>query len=175
MKRVLITGMSGTGKSAVVGALVARGYRAVDADEDGLSEVVAVGRDEMTGVGGGFDWVWRHDRIREVLAAGEADLLFLAGCSPNQGGLYPLFDHVVLLSAPADVIARRLATRRTNLFGKRPGELARTLELRDTVEPLLRGRATLEIDTGAPLDEVVARILDHVNPPAPSGSRSPSG
>jgi dephospho-CoA kinase len=30
MKRVLITGMSGTGKSAVVEELAARGYRALD-------------------------------------------------------------------------------------------------------------------------------------------------
>ena len=33
VKRVLITGMSGTGKSSVVAELSARGYKAVDADE----------------------------------------------------------------------------------------------------------------------------------------------
>lgn len=32
MKRVLITGMSGTGKSAVIRELAARGFRAVDID-----------------------------------------------------------------------------------------------------------------------------------------------
>jgi hypothetical protein len=32
VKHVLITGMSGTGKSSVVEALTARGYKAVDAD-----------------------------------------------------------------------------------------------------------------------------------------------
>ncbi|HEY6593880.1 MAG TPA: AAA family ATPase [Asanoa sp.] len=175
MKRVLITGMSGAGKSAVVGALRARGYRAFDADVDGLSEVAAVDGDATTGIGGGRDWVWRLDRIREVLAAHPADLVFLAGCSPNQGQLYPLFDHVVLLSLPPDVLAHRLATRVTNPFGKDPGELARTLELCETVEPLLRAGATLEIDSRTPLDEVVARILDHVGPAAPPRSRSPTG
>ena len=34
MKQVLITGMSGTGKSTVVRALAARGYRAIDLDCD---------------------------------------------------------------------------------------------------------------------------------------------
>jgi hypothetical protein len=174
MKRVLITGMSGAGKSAVVGALVARGYRAVDADLDGLSEVAVVDGDATTGIGGGRDWVWRVDRIREVLAGHRGDLVFLAGCSPNQGELYPLFDHVVLLSVPADVLAHRLATRATNPFGKDPGELARTLALRETIEPLLRAGATLEIDARAPLDEVVARSLDHVGTAAPPGSRSPA-
>ncbi len=33
VKRVLVTGMSGTGKSNVVRELVARGYRAVDTDD----------------------------------------------------------------------------------------------------------------------------------------------
>jgi dephospho-CoA kinase len=32
MKRVLLTGMSGTGKSSIIDRLVALGYRAVDLD-----------------------------------------------------------------------------------------------------------------------------------------------
>lgn len=42
MTRVLITGMSGTGKSTVIAELAARGYHVVDADEEGCSEIVAV-------------------------------------------------------------------------------------------------------------------------------------
>lgn len=53
MKRVLITGMSGTGKSTVVAALAARGHKAVDADESGLSELVSVPERELTGLGPG--------------------------------------------------------------------------------------------------------------------------
>jgi hypothetical protein len=33
MKRVLLTGMSGTGKSTVINELTARGYKAVDTDD----------------------------------------------------------------------------------------------------------------------------------------------
>ena len=42
--RVLITGMSGTGKSALVHELRRRGLRGFDADEDGFSEPRADGR-----------------------------------------------------------------------------------------------------------------------------------
>jgi GTPase SAR1 family protein len=42
VKRVLLTGMSGTGKSTLIGELVARGFKAVDLDEDGWSEWVDV-------------------------------------------------------------------------------------------------------------------------------------
>ena len=162
MKRVLITGMSGTGKSTVVAALAARGHTAVDAGEPGLSELVSVSDDELTGLGPGKDWVWREDRIQALLATQDADVLFVSGCAPNQGKFYAQFDHVVLLTAPAAVIAKRLTTRTTNPYGKDPDEVDRTLLLQQDVEPLLRRRADLEVDTTAPLDEVIAAILWHV-------------
>lgn len=159
MIRVLLTGMSGTGKSAVIRELAARGYRAVDADEGGLSEVVGVPEDEPTGLDPGQDWVWREDRIRDLLSVEDASVLFLAGCSPNQGAFYPRFDHIILLSAPAEVIVERLATRTSNPYGKRPEEVARTLALLETVEPMLRRGAGHEIDAAMPLDRVVATVL----------------
>jgi len=57
MKRVLLTGMSGVGKSTVIGELAARGYWAVDTDDDGLSEAVSVPEDEPTGLEPKQDWV----------------------------------------------------------------------------------------------------------------------
>jgi shikimate kinase len=151
--------MSGTGKSTVIRELAARGYKAVDADEGGLSELVSVPLDEPTGLDPGQDWVWREDRIQALLSTADADVLFLGGCSPNQGKFYPQLDHVILLTAPAQVIVERLATRTTNPYGKRPEEVARVLHLLETVEPLLRRGAGHVVDTGAPLDEVVAEVL----------------
>ena len=159
VKRVLLTGMSGVGKSTVIGELAARGYRAVDTDYGGLSQLVNVPDDQLTGLGSGQDWVWREDRIQELLSTADADALFLGGCSPNQGKFYPQFDHVVLLTAPAHVIIERLATRTTNPYGKRPEEVARVLELRRSVEPVLRRGAGHVIDTGVPLARVVAKVL----------------
>lgn len=85
MKRVLITGMSGTGKSSVIEALAARGYKAIDTDDNGLSHVISVPEDELTGLDPGQDWVWNEDRMQELLAADDTDVLFLGGCAPNQG------------------------------------------------------------------------------------------
>jgi shikimate kinase len=169
MKRVLLTGMSGAGKSALINRLVERGYRAVDTDYHGLSHLVTVPDHELTGVGPGQDWVWREDRIQQLLSADDVDLLFLAGCAPNQGKFYPQFDHVILLTAPAAVIAHRLATRTTNPYGKQPDQLTRTLQLKQTIEPLLRRGAEIEIDTTPPLDQIVVTILRHVQAPSPYG------
>jgi shikimate kinase len=159
VKRVLLTGMSGTGKSTVIAELAARGYKAIDTDYNGLSELVTVPEDQPTGLDPGQDWVWREDRIQAILSAKDADVLFLGGCAPNQGKFYPQFDHIILLTAPTQVIVERLTTRTNNPYGSRPQDIARTLDLLPTVEPLLRRGAGHEIDTSVSLDEVVTEVL----------------
>jgi shikimate kinase len=162
VKRILLTGMSGTGKSTVIGELAARGFKAVDADSDEYSEWVAISGDSGspgTPVETGRDWVWREDRLQNLLSTEDADILFVSGCAENMGKFLPQFDQVVLLSAPAEVIVERLSTRTNNPYGKSPDEVARVLGLLETVEPLLRNAAEHEVDTSARLDEVVATVL----------------
>jgi shikimate kinase len=154
--------MSGTGKSTVISELARLGYKAVDADCDEFSEWVELSGDVRASdepVEPGRDWVWREDRIQELLSTEDADVLFLSGCAQNMGKFLPQFDHVVLLSAPPDVIVERLAMRTNNPYGKHPDQVARVLGLLETVEPLLRRAAGHEIDTRACLDDVVATVL----------------
>jgi hypothetical protein len=86
--RVLITGMSGVGKSSRVHELRRRGLRAVDADEDGFSEPRADGR-----------WGWRAERVAELLEEQGAGPLFFAGWI-----LADLAEVEPLLSRSADLI-----------------------------------------------------------------------
>ena len=167
MKRILLTGLSGTGKSTLIAALAARGYRAVDADcaaystwAEPISDPSAVGPP----VEAGRDWVWREDRIQSLLSTEDTDVLFLGGCAENMGRFLPQFDHVVLLRVPAAVLVDRLRTRTSNPYGKHPDEVARVLGQVETVEPLLRRAAGHEIDTSAPLAEVVATVLRLARP-----------
>jgi dephospho-CoA kinase len=139
--------MSGTGKSAVVRELTARGFKAVDTD-DGWCRVLPDGRQ-----------LWREDAIATLLATEDTDTLFVAGCEENQVGFHPQFDHIILLSAPVQTLTERLAVRSTNNFGKAPGELSRILADVQAVEPRLRRAADHEVLTTAPLAEVVTTIL----------------
>ncbi len=162
MKRILLTGISGTGKSTVIKALADRGYKAVDTDYDGYSEWVTVDDDSHTPgepVEANRDWVWQEERIQALLADEDADTLFVSGSSPNMGKFLPQFDCVILLSAPPDVIVERLTTRTSNPYGQHPDEIRRVLGMLDTVEPLLRRVADHEIDTDRPLEDVVAAVL----------------
>jgi dephospho-CoA kinase len=157
MKRVLITGMSATGKSTVMRELAALGYKAIDTDYGEWSA------DANAGIPAAEpDWIWRENLIQALLSTEDADVLFVSGTKSNQRGFYPQFDHIVLLSAPEPLILERLATRTTNPYGKQPEDLARELRLRQTVEPLLRLSASLEVDTSAPVAQVVNAILGHI-------------
>ncbi len=93
-----------------------------------------------------------------LLTSHREGMLFVAGCKSNQGKFYPFFDHVVLFSAPADVILARIADRDNNNYGKSPEERELILCHLTEVEPLLRATATMEIDASAPIDEVVRQL-----------------
>src|SRR4029078_13343281 len=149
MSKILVTGISGTGKSAALAELGRRGYRVVDSDEPGWREYreFAEPLDELHR----GEWLWVEDRISGLLDAEDRRSLFVEGCVRNQSKFYDRFDAVVLLSAPADVILDRVAHRTTNDYGKAPLERAMILDDLVNVVPLLRAGCTHELDAGRPL------------------------
>ena len=154
MRKVLLTGMSGTGKSSALAELGRRGYRVVDTDEPGWTEWVASSEE----VGGG-ERLWVEGRMTELLGSDDGRTLFVQGCVRNQVKFYDRFDAVVLLSAPVEVILDRIAVRTTNPFGKTRAERERILHDLATVEPLLRAGCSHELDASRPLDELVDDLI----------------
>jgi len=141
--------MSGTGKSTVLGELERRGYEVVDSDVGGWT----IWSDEDGG------YVWLQDRITDLLDRHRDNTIFVAGTVSNQGRFYPWFDAVVLLTAPADVLLRRIENRATNDYGKSAEDRDLILSHVEDVEPLLRATSTHEIDATKSVDDIVAELI----------------
>lgn len=142
--------MSGTGKSTVLAELARRGLQVVETDDAPWTE--------WSEADGGY--VWREDLVEELLSRDGDGTLYVSGTVSNQGSFYPRFDAVVLLSAPVDVLLRRLDARTTNDYGKTAEERALILSHVAEIEPLLRATCTHEIDATQPLDDVVAQLVE---------------
>lgn len=151
MVKVLVTGMSGTGKSTVLEKLGERGHRVTDTDTDEWCQWV-------TEADGSTDWIWREDKITNLLTDHRDGNLFVSGCKSNQADFYELFDHVVLLSAPVDVMLARITNRTSNPYGKSREERAAVLRNLALIQPLLRRSATVEIDTTVAVEDVVRQL-----------------
>src|SRR4051794_11800461 len=118
MSRILVTGMSGTGKSSALAELDLRGYRVVDTDDPGWREYHEhLGSSDELHRG---EWLWVEEKVTELLDSDDGRSLFVQGCVRNQVKFYDRFNAVVLLKAPAGVILHRIARRTTNSYGKHP-------------------------------------------------------
>jgi shikimate kinase len=146
---VLVTGMSGSGKSTVLIELRRRGHRVIDTDDPGW--IIE------TETEGGPEPAWDLDRIQTLIDGHRTGWLFIAGCVANQRMIYDRFDAVVLLSAPVDVILDRVAVR-ANPFGSTAEDRTKIANDVAAFEPLLRAGADCEIVTTAPVAEVVAAL-----------------
>ncbi|GAA2756445.1 AAA family ATPase [Actinopolymorpha rutila] len=152
MARVLVTGMSGAGKSTVLEELRRRGVPTVDTDYDGW--VLP-------------DGTWDEGRMAVLLAAHHD--LAVSGTVSNQGRFYDRFEQVVLLTAPLDVLLDRVRRRSNNPYGRTVQQQEEIRKYVEEVEPLLRDRATLELDGRLP----IAHLADTLEPLVSTAPPSP--
>lgn len=138
--------MSGAGKSTLLEELRRRGHDTVDTDYDGWTLP---------------DGSWDEERVSRLLA--EPHNVVVSGTVENQANFYNRFDHVILLSAPVDILLERVRTRRNNPYGQSVSQQAEIRHYVETVEPLLRRGATIELDctrTRQDLADEVEQLID---------------
>ena len=148
MSRVLVTGMSGAGKSTILDELRRRGLLAVDTDYDGW---------EVS------DGTWDESRMDRLLSRHQD--VIISGTVENQVHFYDRFEHIVLLSAPLEVLMQRLRERTNNPYGKSSAERAELARYVVTIEPLLRRGATVELDGQRPVVELADDVERLVSRP----------
>jgi dephospho-CoA kinase len=137
MSRILITGMSGAGKSSLLAELARRGYETVDTDYESWKK---------------SDGLWDDGAISGLLAA-HPDVI-VSGTVENQARYYDRFEHVLLLSAPIEILIERVTSRTNSSYGRSAEQQAEIRRYVVDVEPLLRQGATAELDGRRTIEEL---------------------
>lgn len=144
MKRILLTGMSGVGKSAVLQRLASDGILCVDLDDGWMCDVDG-------------EPMINFSRVHRFLQAHPDESVVFAGCARNQWELDA--DCTILLTASPELMKARIE-QRDNPFGKDEQTWQKILADKARFEPVLRAVSDLVIDTEQPLEQTAAQIRE---------------
>jgi shikimate kinase len=170
MPLYLISGPSGSGKSTVGRILQQRGYRVIETDfEDGLSAWF----DTITGQKvtdmpvqpypkewlSSHRWLWDKTRMRELIAAAEADPVFFCGGAHNESEFYDVFQKRFGLWVNGKTLVKRLQPREPERWVSDSAELARMLEWNEKFRGYCRKKGAIVVDSSVSPDAVVDTIV----------------
>jgi hypothetical protein len=170
MSAVLITGMSGAGKSTIAEALARRGLASLDADDDPLlaRSVDSDGNVVEDPSVPDFAWLSRHSwawdpaRLDVLIRTAAPATMYVCGGAANELELADRFTQMFLLEMDEPTMLARLdAPSRDNEWG-RIGDTREHLRRRlPGHQDRLRAFGAIPIDARQPLDQVVDAILSH--------------
>jgi len=170
MKKFCITGVSGTGKSSVIEELKKRGIDAFDIDS---MEGLCHWRDETLGKrveyypGVGKEWLDKHyyfcdtKKLKEIMDGCDGAVV-VSGLASNQEEFLALFDKVFLFHCDEKIFLHRLDTRENHDFAKDKSEQEHVLGYYKEFENEMREYGAVPIDTNAPLNNIVDKIISEI-------------
>ena len=150
MQKVLLTGMSGVGKSTILNQLKVEGFLTVDLDNSGWINYDV--KEE--------DYLMDTTKIIDFITLHEKEVVFLAGTTINQVHIYPYLDFVISLTAPLEVMKERIQNRENNPFGKTEDEWSKIVSDKVTFEEQIFKSSDYVISTDKPLQDVLKEIYE---------------
>jgi broad-specificity NMP kinase len=171
-KSILITGVSGAGKSSLSKKLNELGYTSYDLEEvPGLfsmlskktgKPVVDHDNTDLQKVLD-MDWVCDSEKLAALVAGETASVAFYCGNASDMDSVLPFFDMVILLKVGQEAMRHRLTTRTENDFG-------RTAEIQDWImtwkhlfEDEMEKKGAIVIDAHQSIDEVAHEVIALAN------------
>lgn len=164
---MLITGVSGSGKTTIATELIKLGYDARNMDSiKGLCSWVnlSTGKSEPDNRENApdwlqtHDWYWDNDKLTKLL--GVSKNTFYCGSSGNQAQFYPLFGKVILLKMDAELIKERvLNNSRDHSYGQMPGEMDIILGYYEDFQNSAKAASAVVIDARKPLNDIISLVL----------------
>jgi dephospho-CoA kinase len=167
MSLIYVTGVAGSGKSAVQSELERLGYPAFDVDQPEIgaahnnksNQIVAVpdANHRTQEWFAAHSWRILRQPVEKLKHEYENSVVFLCGTAGNEKDMSDLFDKVLLLDIDEVTLRQRIASREDNDYGKSEHELQQILGKQRAMK---QNQGSVKvIDATRPLTKVVADIL----------------
>lgn len=169
-KSILITGVSGSGKSAVCAELNKRGYKAYDIEEmhdlfnwrnKNTGDIIDDLDNQDLELVKQHDWVCNKKALEKIMSENK-DTTFYCGTASNTDEIFDMFDMVFLLIADNETTRKRLSTRETNNFGRTEEVQEWVLTWKEWWENHLVKKGATVIDANRNIKEVVDEIISKI-------------
>lgn len=171
--KIYVTGISGSGKSAIAKELKRRDIFAFDIEEiEGICCWIDKKTQEkaddysptMTWLKD-HDWVCNVEKLHKILENNQG-LLIATGITGNQDEYLHLFDKIFLLQSPDKILAQRMEVRHINpgenAFGKYGEEREFALKGRIEFEKKMIEKGAVGVDSSKDIAEVASKILSEI-------------
>lgn len=167
MKKVFITGVSGTGKTTIANELHKKGLKVISLDE---VEGLCFWKNKVTGIKVDYEAVlnkefidaheWECDiELLKKMMSGNEDV-YVLGSASNQNDFLPFFTKILLLQCKPETFFKRIMQRTDNDFGKDEGAQQFILSWYKEFEDNLLQKGAIPIDVSNSLEKVVETILN---------------
>ncbi len=163
---ILVTGMSGVGKSTLCQLLVERGFVAYDLDEiEGLchlyhpdGSIVAdyENRRDLNMLE--TEYLCDIEKLRAHISR-QSGVVFYCGFVDNFKDVAVCFEKIVLLTIPAEENKRRMSIRTTTEFAKDEKTQDELMAYKNEWEAMVAEHDPLVVDASAESEEVGVRVL----------------
>ena len=173
--KILITGVSGTGKSTVCKNLISLGYEAFDIENiEGMFEMY---HKDTKKVFEEFDnsiprhiknaeWICDIEKLKKLLESKKSGIAFYCGIASNMDDLLPLFDKVLVLQLDSDALNKRLKNREgTQDIGNTQDGRDVVLGWKDWWEKEMHKKGGILMNANGSPQEITEKILDILNLP----------
>lgn len=167
-KAILITGMSGTGKSTLGKSLKDSGYIVHDIENiSGMFTTTDLRTGEILTEWNTNDlnqikhlvFACNKEKLSELIKEETGELSFYCGTATNITDIISLFDKVILLQANPKTIRYRLSTRKTHDFARDPEMQDWIIEIKKSFEDSVIQGGAISIDANGSLEETVQKVL----------------
>ena len=167
-RKILITGVAGSGKSTISKTLNILGYEAYDIEN--INGLFAMYRKDTGELFKDYndadlekvknaDWLCDVKKLKELLEQQKEDLAFYCGIASNMDDIMPFFNKIIVLKISSDILDKRLLSREgTDEFANTKEGRQALLGWKDWWEEKMEKKGVIMINADGKPNEVVDMI-----------------